>query len=34
VRLIAEGRVRVCNDRVLIEGGKLTEGVMINPAID
>ena len=34
VRLIAEGRVRVRNERVLIEGGKLTEGVMINPAID
>ena len=34
VRLIAEGRVRVRSERVLIEGGKLTEGVMINPAID
>ena len=32
VRLIAEGRVRVRNERVLIEGGKLTDGLMINPA--
>ena len=34
VRMIAEGRVRVRNERVLIEGGGLAAGTMINPAVD
>ena len=31
VRLIAEGRVRVRNELVLINGTRAAEGVMINP---
>ena len=33
VRLIAEGRVRVRNERVLIDGTRPAEGVMINPIL-
>lgn len=32
VRLIAEGRVRVVDERVLIEGATAAEGTVINPA--
>jgi phosphoribosylglycinamide formyltransferase 1 len=32
VRLIAEGRVRVASERVMIDGAKLPDGALINPA--
>ncbi len=34
VRLIAEGRVRVRNELVLIDGASAAEGAMINPALE
>ena len=34
VRLIAEGRVRVRNELVLIEGASAARGMMINPALE
>ena len=34
VRLIAEGRVRVRNELVLIDGAQPAEGAMINPALE
>ncbi len=34
VRLIAEGRVTVSRERVLIDGANATSGVMSNPAVD
>ena len=34
VRLIAEGRVRVRNELVLIDGASAAAGVMINPALE
>ena len=32
VRLIAEGRVRVVNERVIIDGAKAPEGALLNPS--